>query len=192
MNYKILVNKDNSIDETFNIESLVAVGKHYSLANLSFTEQDVLLEAMTAKALAKLLTAANKIDKNVLIIPNSGYRSFEYQVKVMNYYIQIEGIEKASKRVAKPGTSEHHTGLAVDLLFLKDNIPLKDLKSALPIDEYIKCNACKYGFILRYPKGKENITGYPYEPWHLRYVGQELATYLYDNSLTLEEYYLMK
>ena len=192
MDYEILVNRENPISDKFKIEKLVSVGKHFSLARLVYTDQDVLLEKNTAIFLKKLLDDANNIDKNIVVVPNSGYRTIEYQVKVMNYYIKLEGLEKAKKRVAEPGTSEHHTGLAIDLIFFYKGKLLKNLNQALRTISFIYNNAHKYGFILRYPKDKEAITGYPYEPWHFRYVGIKLATYLYENSMTLEEYYLNK
>ena len=192
MDYSILVNKEHPLDKDFKVEELVAVGKHFGLSKLEYSNDDVLLEKTTAKQIKKLLTKANKVDKAVYVIPNSGYRSIEYQIKVMNYYIGIEGEEKARKRVAEPGTSEHHTGLSIDLTFFKDGEYIKDLKLAQATADYINKNAHKYGFILRYPKGKEEITGYPNEPWHFRYVGEKLATHLYKNSLTLEEYYMIK
>lgn len=192
MDYEILVNSENPISSDFNIDNLVSVGKHYSLANLIYTDEEVLLEKTTASFLKLLLYDANKIDENVVVVPNSGHRTLEYQVKVMDYYIKLEGEEKAKRRVAKPGTSEHHTGLAIDLIFFYNGKLLKDLHQASKTFNFIYKNAHKYGFILRYPKGKENITRYPYEPWHFRYVGIKLATYLYDNNLTLEEYYLNK
>lgn len=190
MKYDILVNKDHPIDENFKVDNLISIGKHYSLAKLKYTDQDVLLEKTAAKFLKELLDKANTINKNIFVIPNSGYRSYEYQIKVMDYYINLGGLEKAQKRVAKPGTSEHHTGLAIDLTFFNRGKLLNNLEDAKDTINFIYENAHNYGFILRFPKGKELITGYPYEAWHFRYVGKNLATYLYQNDLTLEEYYL--
>ena len=190
MKYDILVNKNNPISKEYKVNNLVSVGKHFSLANLKYTDQDVLLEKDTVSNLVKLLNEINKLNKNITIIPNSGYRSYEYQEKVMNYYIKLEGLEKAKRRVAEPGTSEHHTGLAIDLTILKDGKLLQDIKEASKMTDLLYKTAHNYGFILRYPKGKEEITGFPNEIWHFRYVGKDLATYLYQNNLTLEEYYL--
>lgn len=162
------------------------------MSKLVYSDDDVLLEKTTAEHIKKFLAAANKVDGNIFVIPNSGYRSIDYQIRVMKYYTELEGEEKARKRVAEPGTSEHHTGLSIDLAFFKDGEYIKDLKLAQATVDYINKNAHKYGFILRYPKGKEEITGYPNEPWHFRYVGEKLATHLYKNSLTLEEYYMIK
>ena len=92
-------------------------------------------------------------------------------------------IEKTNSEVQKPGYSEHETGLAID--FSNPSNP----EDNEPMWEWLNANSYKYGFILRYPKGKENVTGYNFEPWHFRFVGLKLAKYLFKNDLTLEEYY---
>lgn len=98
----------------------------------------------------------------------------------------------AYDKVALPGTSEHESGLAIDCGIVIDGEYIDELPENAPITKWIHENCYKYGFILRYPKGKEEITGYKYEPWHLRYVGPKLAKYLTENDLTLDEYYLNK
>lgn len=189
MDYGMIVNKDNPLDKDFTIENLVPVGKLYNEESGSFTNRDILLEKVTAFNLREMLSVVNKIDKNKQVIPDSGYRDLEYQQRVMDYYIEKEGEENAKKRVSEPGTSEHHTGLAVDLAVLVNNKELINLDEAIEQFNFLKKNAYKYGFILRYPFDKIEITGIMYEPWHFRYVGRELAKYLYFNNLTLEEYY---
>ncbi len=192
MNYEILVNKDNPIDENYNPGKLVSVGKHFNLSNHVYSDLDVLIEENVANILKTFLDEVNKINKKFVVIANSGFRTFDYQVKVMDYYVKLEGLEKAKKRVAEPGTSEHHTGFAIDLIVFYKGKLLTDINVASKILRFIYNNAHKYGFILRYPKDKENITGYPYEPWHIRYVGINLASYLFKNNMTLEEYHLNK
>lgn len=124
---------------------------------------------------------------------DSAYRSKEYQEKVMNEIIKEKGIEYARKYVAVPGYSEHQTGLAIDICLKRGNdFIYDDDLLGTGVIEFIEENAHKFGFILRYPKGKENITKYNYEPWHLRYVGLKLADYLYSKDITLEEYYYEK
>ena len=115
----------------------------------------------------------------------SGYRSYNFQNIIYNDYVAKDGQEKADTYSARPGYSEHQTGLAIDL-----NTISYDFVNT-PEFAWINTNAYRYGFILRYPQGKENITGYMYEPWHLRYVGKKLATKLYNNGnwITLEEYF---
>ncbi len=135
--------------------------------------------------------------QNVIIDIESAYRSFDYQKKILDDLIALKGEEYASNAVAKPGHSEHQTGLAIDYCVLKNGVFLNsddDVDKLYSLDEckYIANIAHNYGFIIRYPKGKEHITGYKYEPWHLRYVGNTLATYLYENDLTFDEYYTKK
>ena len=132
-------------------------------------------------------TMKNDIEKeglNIRII--SAYRSYEYQDNLYNNYLKNEKKEIVDTYSARAGYSEHHTGLAIDI----DNKKL-DFNKFYLTKEFIwmQNNAYKYGFILRYPKDKENITGYSYEPWHYRYVGKEIATYIKKHNSTYEEYY---
>ena len=98
---------------------------------------------------------------------------------------------EAARWVAKPGTSEHQTGLALDVSCPSENYELEETFALTPEGKWLSTYASHYGFILRYPRGKESITGFPYEPWHIRYVGEPLAPYLSLTGLTLEEYYLL-
>ena len=185
----ILVNKKHPIDEKFNVGKLVSVGKRFSSVTNEYTDDDILLEETAALAFNEMVFVANKITPSIRVVPDSGYRSIDYQREVMKYYIEKEGLKKARKRVALPGTSEHHTGLAIDVAIFENGKYLDDVTgNELPI-KFLHENAYKYGFILRYPAGKENITGYDYEPWHFRYVGKDLAEYLHENKLTLDEYH---
>lgn len=115
----------------------------------------------------------------------SGYRSYNTQKYLYNSYVSRDGKEEADTYSARPGHSEHQTGLAFDLNEVNSSFDGTDESN------WIKDNCYKYGFIIRYPKGKEKITGYMYEPWHLRYVGKDLAEKIYNkgNWLTLEEYF---
>ena len=112
----------------------------------------------------------------------SGFRSYEYQTTLYNRYVERSGKEEADRYSARPGYSEHQTGLALDLNTID--------ASFADTDEYewVKRNCYKYGFIIRYPEGAEEITGYMYEPWHLRYLGTDIARDVYESGLTLEEY----
>ena len=115
----------------------------------------------------------------------SGYRSYELQSELYNNYVERDGKIAADTYSARPGYSEHQTGLAFDLNTISDDFAYTNE------GKWVNENAWKYGYILRYPKGKESITGYKYEPWHLRYVGIDLATKLYNNGdwITLEEHF---
>lgn len=117
----------------------------------------------------------------------SGYRSFNYQVETFNRWLEKDGLEEALTYSAIPGYSEHQTGLAFDL-FTEDGDFITKGKEA----QWLVDNAYKYGFIIRYQTGKEDITGYQAEPWHLRYVGIDLATQLHDSNQVLEEYLFNK
>ena len=115
----------------------------------------------------------------------SGYRSYNLQESLYNKYVNRDGKVAADTYSARPGHSEHQTGLAFDLNSISDDFQYTDE------GKWVNNNCYKYGYILRYPKGKEHITGYKYESWHLRYVGEELATKLYNNGewITLEEHF---
>ena len=128
---------------------------------------------------------------NIYIDIDDSYRSISTQEKIYNHYLELNGQEYCDNYVAVPGYSEHHTGLAIDIMlkvndgFLREDM---DQFEYINVFEEIHKHLYKYGFILRYPKGKENITGYNYEPWHFRYVGKLPAKIIYENNLCLEEY----
>jgi len=116
---------------------------------------------------------------------SSGFRSYSYQENLYNNYVAQDGQLAADTYSARPGHSEHQTGLAFDLNTIDDSFAYTEE------GKWVKDNCQKYGLILRYPKGKEAQTGYQYESWHLRYVGKELAQELYNNGnwITLEEHF---
>lgn len=120
---------------------------------------------------------------NVVLIGNSAYRSYKSQKEVYNNRVNAVGRKKAEDYVAKPGFSEHQTGLCIDVTN-RDKYFVKGTEEA----DWIANNCYKYGFIIRYPEGKENITGISYEPWHIRYVGKEIAKQIHNKGITLEEY----
>jgi D-alanyl-D-alanine carboxypeptidase len=122
----------------------------------------------------------------------SGYRSEEYQRQLYKSYVEQEGQEFADKTSAKPGTSEHQTGYAFDVCELNKDCELEKSFANTKAGIWLKNNAHKYGFIIRYLDGKESETGYDYEPWHLRFVGIELATELHNSNRTMEDFFNMK
>lgn len=125
------------------------------------------------------------------IIVDSGYRSFNYQQVIWDKNVLEQGLEKTKQFVAPPGASEHQSGLAFDIAYLKGTLLAYD-DTVVESDEEVKWlmeNAHYFGFILRYPKEKDKITGYKPEPWHYRFVGVPLATVLKKYNITLEEYY---
>lgn len=178
----LLVNKKYSIDSSYKPSDLVMPKATYNNYSLSMKQP---LRKDAANALEKMFLSAAK--DGIILKGVSGYRSYDYQVSVFNSSKERNGIKHAEKYVAKPGHSEHQTGLAVDVLSNEYN-NLNDGFENTKTFKWLKNNMTKFGFILRYPKGKENITGYNYEPWHLRYVGKDVAEEINSKNITLEEY----
>jgi len=135
--------------------------------------------------LVNMFTAANTNGNQLMI--GSGYRSAALQAIYFNSLASSIGEVVANQSVARPGESEHQTGLAVDITTVSRNCYLNECFAETSDGQWLANNSYKYGFILRYPKGKEDITGYRYEPWHFRYVGIDLATALYESGLTLDQ-----
>lgn len=127
--------------------------------------------------------------KGIDIYSISGYRTNATQTLYWNNQVKVYGEEYASQYSAYPGRSEHQLGLAIDISYTTQGDRLSEKVATSPIGKFIVSDAYKYGFILRYQKDKVAITNYGYEPWHMRYVGVELATKLHESGLTLEEYY---
>lgn len=127
--------------------------------------------------------------KGISIYSISGYRTNETQTLYWNNQVKVRGEGYASMYSAYPGRSEHQLGLAIDISYTTTGNRLSEAVATSPIGKFIASDAYKYGFIIRYPKDKIAITNYAYEPWHMRYVGVELATQLNESKLTLEEYY---
>lgn len=151
--------------------------------------KNVLVEKQTLQAYQNLHDFCQQ--QGITIGLDSAHRSKAYQQKLMDDFATRYGEEYAKKTVAKPGTSEHHTGLGIDLTLKIDGKWLEendDLLKQREIFKVIHDNLAQFGFILRYPLNKENITGYPYEPWHIRYVGVEPAQEIASRGITLEEY----
>lgn len=146
------------------------------------------LRKAASKALESMYQDALKEDYHLVL--NSGYRSFKEQQEIYDEYFKRYDEVTASGLVAVPGSSEHQLGLGVDLtsqsVIDKERMVFGDTKEY----RWVVKNAYKYGFILRYPKNRSNITGTANEPWHLRYVGKDVAKVIYDNNWTLEEYVL--
>lgn len=113
---------------------------------------------------------------------SSGFRSYDYQAGLYQRYVDKDGKEEADRYSARPGHSEHQTGLAFDLNSIEESF------ANTAEGKWVNRNCYKYGFIIRYPSDKEDITGYKWEPWHIRYLGKETAQAVYDSGLCLEEY----
>ena len=174
----VVVNNYNKLDKNYVPKNLVKVNIPFID---SISEEEEQLEENVALQLEKLVKMASSEGINYL--GTSGYRSYKSQKEFYYNRVKSQGLKKANEYVAKPGTSEHQTGLCIDLTN-EDRWFVEVTKEA----KWLKENAHKFGFILRYPKGKEDITGKKFEPWHIRYVGEDIAKYIYENNLTLEEY----
>lgn len=148
-------------------------------------EQQLRSEAATAAE--ALFNDAKKAGFNLVMA--SGYRSYQFQQTLYNGYVARDGEAAANRYSAKPGTSEHQTGLAFDITTSSRKCYLEICFADTSEGKWLKDNAYKYGFHLRYQKGKEDITGYQFEPWHFRYVGVDLAKKLYDSNQTMEEFF---
>jgi len=156
----------------------------------SFGEEKLeksLMRQEAAVALEKMFTGAK--NDGIELAAVSGYRSYGRQDAIFNAEIKRVGKEKALEAVAIPGSSEHQTGLTMDISSSTNHFNLDEQFAKTKEGVWLAHNAHEYGFILRYPKGKEGITGYMYEPWHFRYVGIKAATEIYKNNWTLEEYF---
>ncbi|MEH7124821.1 M15 family metallopeptidase [Bacillus sp. JJ1532] len=184
-NHMVLVNKQYSLPDGYAPEDLIMPAVMFS-----FGEQDIekaYLRDAAAKALEAMFTEAKKQDIHLFAV--SGYRSFDRQRAVFDAEVNKYGEEKAIQAVAIPGSSEHQTGLAMDISSQSANFELSEEFGETMEGKWAAENAHRFGFILRYPKGKEEITGYKFEPWHFRYVGKEAAAVIFEKQLTLEEYF---
>lgn len=174
-----LVNKNHSISASYVPTDLVTV-------NLPST-RETQLRSSAAEALTKLFNAASSAGYDLSCC--SGYRSYETQSELYAWNVDTYGVDGAELVSARPGMSEHQLGLAMDVTSAAVGYDLLESFGSTPEGQFIKENAHKYGFIIRYPQGKTDITGYAYEPWHLRYLGVDVATEIYNSGKTMEEYY---
>jgi len=147
-----------------------------------------MLRADAAKAYGKMYRAAKQ--KGISLVFQSGYRSYSAQVSVYNGWVATLGQRGADRQSARPGYSEHQTGLSVDIASATAGCTIQQCFATTPEGRWLKKHAWEYGWHLRYPKGKTDITGYKFEPWHYRYVGLELAAELnLTPGITLEEFF---
>ncbi|PNZ25616.1 D-alanyl-D-alanine carboxypeptidase [Staphylococcus petrasii] len=168
------------------IDNILIVNKEISLPS-SFNPGE---KPESQQALQKMFNQARKEGINLYKI--SGFRNYQTQVQLYNQYVARDGKKAADKYSARPGHSEHQTGLTYDVGAVGSNKNLYESFGNTKEGKWIAKNAHKFGFIVRYPKGKEKITGYQYEPWHLRYLGKDTATKVYKSGKSLEEYLGLK
>lgn len=178
MDYLQLVNKNNKLSNNYIPENLITINSQY--------KKGIKLDKQAYDNFLKMQKDALKQNYKIDIM--SGYRDYNYQEKIYNKLVLEKGFNYAVSRIAKPGYSEHQTGLAIDICIYKNNkCYIENDITDFEETKWIHNNCYKYGFILRYPLEKENITKYSYEPWHLRYVGSQ-AKEIHSKNLTLEEY----
>ncbi|MCL2540613.1 MAG: M15 family metallopeptidase [Firmicutes bacterium] len=185
MNYEMLVNKNSPV-------SAEEIAKVNLAHTVDVYGNPVRLEVETLKAFRLLKTAM--LENGIMIGLSSGFRSLERQQELIDGLLAQFSEEYVASALAPVGASEHHTGLALDFVVRRDGKWIDGnadvLYTADDIYRQVHPHLAEFGFILRYPLGKEHITEYKYEPWHIRYVGQTLAAHLYETNQTMEEHYI--
>ena len=180
--FLILVNKNNALDKDY---------KPDDLADIRYYAQDRgaegrFMRAAAADAFHALVEDA--AENGFTLVITTAYRSYSFQSTLYNNYVARDGQAAADRYSAQPGKSEHQTGLAADVSSPSVNYALTAAFANTDEGKWLAENARRFGFIIRYPEGMEEITGYQYEPWHIRFVGPTSAEYIYENKITLEEY----
>lgn len=179
----VIVNKEHPLPETYQPKDLV-------IPNIPFIfegdHEKRYLRKEAALAAEQLFEAAKA--EHIDLYGVSGYRSYNTQKALYAFNVNREGKKHASRYSAAAGTSEHQTGLALDVTAESAGFQLDPSFADTAEGTWLAKHAHEYGFIIRYPRGKEDITGYAYEPWHLRYIGAEAAAAVFEAGLTLEEW----
>jgi len=180
----VLVNKSRNLPSTYAPKDLV-------IPNVKFSFKENLekkyMRKDAAKALEELFSAAKEDGINLFAV--SGYRSYKRQKEIFNAKAKVYGHEVANKTSAMPGQSEHQTGLAMDISSESEGYQLTEKFGQTSEGKWLTENAHRFGFIIRYPKDKTDMTGYVYEPWHVRYVGKDAAITIKEKNIILEEYF---
>jgi D-alanyl-D-alanine carboxypeptidase len=174
----LLVNSKHGLDKNYIPEELTIPTIPFSDKS---EDEEKHVAGMIVEPLEELINTAK--DEGIILFGNSGYRSYKSQENTYNNRVKSQGKELADAYVAKPGFSEHQTGLCIDITN-KDRYFVEGTKEA----DWLAKNCHRFGFIIRYPKDKKSIKGVEYEPWHIRFVGKDAAKDIYDNGSTLEEY----
>ena len=178
----MLVNKYYLLGSDYAPSDLVTISQTYSWGDAGSQKT----RKVTYDAFLEMWNAAQE-EQGYYLMVSSSYRSYQEQEIVYNNYKKTRGQKYADSIAARPGASEHQTGLTLDIFNKLNNNKntFKDTDTA----KWLENNAYRFGFILRYPEDKVKVTGYSYEAWHFRYVGKEIAKYVYENNITFEEYY---
>ena len=181
----VLVNKLNQLPESYIPDDLREPQVRFTFSGPNEKRN---LRDIAASGLESMFEAADRASIHLFAL--SGYRSYNRQRDIYNNNVSTRGVEATDKVSARPGHSEHQSGLAMDVTSESAGFNLIYAFGETEEGIWVKENAHLYGFIVRYGKDKTPITGYDYEPWHLRYIGLDLASYIYDHQLTLEELYI--
>ena len=174
----MIVNKFNYLNNEYTVEDITDISLSYSYSGTKVAK-------VANEAYIKMAQAAK--EDGIQLMANSTYRTYERQDEIYKDFYYSKGISYADKYAARAGHSEHQTGLAIDI-FTSGKSTTSDFDKSEAF-KWLSDNAHKYGFILRYPEGKEYLTGYNYESWHYRYLDVETATKVYESGLTYDEYY---
>lgn len=180
----VVVNKKRALPDNYTPSDLIEPKVPFSFNEKNEKRK---LRAPAAEALEKLFAAAAK--DGVKLAGVSGFRSYATQKAIYASNVKTQGEQEASRVSAQPGQSEHQTGLAIDVSSASAGYALEETFGETKEGKWLAAHAHEFGFIIRYPKGKEAITGYAYEPWHIRYVGAAIAKDIYERGITLEEYF---
>ena len=195
--YLVLVNKENKLPDDW--ESVVELvdAQNTLPEEIELNDDNSYLKTDVFKVEKKALDAFRALQadlekEGIIILLDSTYRPVSRQEELWKEFEEKYGLEYTRKYVAVPGYSEHHTALAIDVCIIKDGVIINDndqMTAEKEIFAKIHEKLADYGFILRYPEGREDVTGYGYEPWHFRYIDSpEIAKEIMDNGLTREEY----
>lgn len=180
----VVVNKGRALPSDYAPASLAVPNVPLRLSS-SASEMQLRQEA--ASALETMFSAAKSQGINLMLA--SGYRSYSAQSSVYSSYVSQSGVAQADNFSARPGHSEHQTGLAADIEPLSRACEVEQCFESTPEGRWLAANSYKYGFVIRYQKTTQNLTGYEYEPWHVRYVGNGLAGQLQQSGQTLEQFF---
>ncbi len=181
--YLIIANKKHKLPDGYAPADLA----YPEGVEMRYNTWSMRLEA--AVAIEDMFAAAE--NDGVHLVMGSGYRGEDFQATLYYGYVDSYGKETADAISSRPGYSDHQTGLATDLCGVDSNYDLNTDFETTEEGKWLAAHAHEYGFIMRYPKGKEDVTGYNYEPWHFRYIGKEEAAKIYaaGETMTMEEYY---
>ena len=181
-----LVNKTRYLPSDYTPENLTVVAPDIIPYTVPGTLERNMVRSELEEPLLQMISDSQAAGLDIWVA--SAYRSYERQKEIFDHNVEQVGYDETIKVVALPGTSEHQTGLCIDFTTESVGFTLEENFEETAEGKWLKDNAHRYGFIMRYPKGKEEITGYSYEPWHFRYVGADIATEIYNQDSTLEEY----